>query len=39
MHLKHLMSAMLAGSMLALPGVALAADVTAARLSAAGSEA
>ena len=39
MHLKHLMSAMLAGSMLVLPGVSLAADVTAARLSAAGSEA
>lgn len=39
MHLKHLMSAMLAGSMLVLPGIATAADVTAARLSAAGSEA
>ena len=39
MHLKHLMSVMLAGSMLVLPGMALAADVTAPRLSAAGSEA
>lgn len=38
MRLKHLMSAMLAGSMLALPGLALAADVTAERLAAAGSE-
>lgn len=39
MRLKHLMSAMLAGSMLVLPGLAMAADVTAARLSAAGSDA
>ena len=38
MGLKHLMSAMLAGSMLVLPGLALAADVTAERLAAAGSQ-
>ena len=39
MRLKHLMSAMLAGSMLVLPGSAFAAEVTAERLSAAGTEA
>ncbi len=39
MRLKHLMSAMLAGSMLVLPGSAFAAEVTAERLAAAGSEA
>lgn len=39
MRLKHLLPAMLAGSMLVLPGMTIAADVTAARLAAAGSEA